>query len=136
MQELQSITQWKSEYSIGIEEIDFQHKYFLKLINRLSIKAKEDLSAFLISRHVNEIIKYADFHFQSEENLMLLTEYPDFDEHYNLHKDLLDEIAVFLYGFNKGNKTFDELINFLMKWFIDHTIEQDQKFAKYYNNKT
>ena len=26
---------WKSEYDLGIEDIDFQHHYFLNLINRL-----------------------------------------------------------------------------------------------------
>ncbi len=27
---------WKKDYDLGIEDIDFQHHYFLNLINRLS----------------------------------------------------------------------------------------------------
>ena len=36
---------WKKEYDLGIEDIDFQHHYFLNLINRLSEELKMTTSS-------------------------------------------------------------------------------------------
>jgi len=135
MEQKNIIPDWKKKYNIGLELIDHQHQYFLNLISRLSELLETDLSDYLITRLVNEILKYADFHFQSEENLMLIEEYPEFEKHKELHKDLIEEIGTFLYYFSKQEKQADELIGFLVKWFIDHTVEEDSKLGDYIKSK-
>ena len=68
------------DHKIGIEEVDLQHQYFLDLIKRLSVILNSNVSAHLDTRLINEIIKYAEFHFQSEENLMVINDYPDLEK--------------------------------------------------------
>lgn len=59
---------WKEIYSVGVEEIDQQHKDFLKLINRLNILQGKGDPPLLISRYLRELGAYAAYHFASEEN--------------------------------------------------------------------
>lgn len=135
MQQKNLIPEWKMKYNIGIELVDLQHQYFLNLIKRLSSLLNKDLSDHMITRLINEILKYAEFHFQSEENLMLIEEYPEFDKHTELHKDLIEEIGTFLYYYSHGEKQAEELIEFLTEWFMHHTVEEDLKFGDYLKGK-
>jgi len=130
------VPDWNKKYNIGIELVDLQHQYFLNLIKRLSKYLDHDLSKYMITRIINEILKYADFHFQSEENLMLIENYPEYEKHEELHKDLIEDIGTFLNYYSKGEKQPAELIEFLLKWFIDHTLEEDKKFGDYIRIKT
>lgn len=80
---------WKDEYETGVEEIDRQHKEFVKLINRLNIMHDAGNHSGYALRLMNEVGKYADYHFTSEENLMDLTKYPHLETQQKAHKDLL-----------------------------------------------
>jgi hemerythrin len=93
------------------------------------------MSKYLITRHINEILKYADFHFQSEENIMLLYDYPESKSHQELHKDLLDEVGSTLYYFEKGEKSISQITEILISWFLEHTTKEDIKFGEYINKK-
>jgi hypothetical protein len=42
-----------------------------------------------------EISKYAEYHFVSEENMMMILGYPERDAHHELHVHLLNEMQVF-----------------------------------------
>ncbi len=57
------IPDWENKFNIGIDEVDFQHKYFLQLIHRLKKDFHEDLCETMCKRQLNEVIKYAQFHF-------------------------------------------------------------------------
>jgi hemerythrin len=67
--------EWKDDYLTGIEEIDTQHKGFVKLINRLSIVQEFGNKKAIAVRLLNELGKYIEYHFASEENIMFLTKY-------------------------------------------------------------
>jgi hemerythrin len=126
-----SIPDWEKKYNIGIDLVDFQHQYFLKLIKRFSEHLDDDISDYMFDRLINEIIKYADFHFQSEENLMIIEGYPEYRNHQEIHKDLIEDIGTILYYYSEGEKETSELVEFLLKWFFDHTAGDDMKFGKY-----
>jgi len=125
------VPRWSKKYNINIPEIDFQHQYFLKLIQRLEKRFEIGMSSHLTYRHFNEILAYADFHFQSEENIMILYNYPDILIHQEQHKELLDEIGTTLYYYKLGKKSTAEIIQMLVHWFLDHTVEKDSKFGEF-----
>ena len=125
------IVGWKSEYNTGVDRIDFEHKIFLELLN--SFKKALDLGKDKeeINRIVVEIEKYAEFHFISEENLMQVFNYPDYENHKFLHLDLLEE-------FNSArNEQYDyeKFYEFLLNWFINHTVNEDIQIRKFVEEK-
>jgi hemerythrin len=120
---------WKSDFETGVEEIDLQHHYFAGLINRLSrLLSKTDDKAFE-ARLLNELIKYAQFHFVSEENLMYLLHYEGLQAHKNLHFDLLNALNAKIGMFQQDMIGSDEVVGFLQEWFVMHTLVEDKKLT-------
>ncbi len=128
---ISEIPDWEKKYEIGITEIDLQHQYFLKLIKRINNNITNKLSEELIPGFLDEIFYYGRFHFCCEENLMKLWKYPEFDEMKKIHDDLMNKISnkITLYRINKIN--IEDIISFLVEWFIIHAASEDKKLADF-----
>ena len=117
---------WQAQYETGIEEIDLQHRYFAALINRLSSElAACDDDAYR-RRLLDELAKYAAFHFASEENLMLKFGYPGFEQQRALHRKLIDQLS-----WRMQSKSYEDLFEFLIGWFVHHTVDEDHKIGDF-----
>lgn len=129
-----SLIVWNSIYETGIAEVDNEHKVFVSIIQRLEsgIAAQNKMQVMNI---VEELLKYADFHFTSEENIMIREEYPDYQWHKRIHERLLielrDKIHIMKYEFID----FDLLLNFVISWFKGHTTIEDKKIGEYIAQK-
>lgn len=117
---------WKADYATGIEEIDLQHRYFMSLINRLSSEFDGCEDESYRKKLLNELVKYASFHFVSEENLMIKFAYPDLERHRKLHLELIDKLS-----WQIQSKSYVALFEFLVDWFIRHTLEEDKRIGEF-----
>ena len=124
--------EWDNSYSVGNEEIDCEHKVFIKIIARFVELIKEKKS-YKFKRNVDELIKYAEFHFVSEENRMFDSDYPDLLNHKKEHEDLLASLKLMEMKLYTDKATVDEFVSFLVNWFLDHTAKTDLKMANYLN---
>lgn len=131
------IVKWRPEYEIGIEDIDFQHHFFLNLINRLASEIEESDNLYYRAALIEELNAYGRFHFLSEENMMLKAGYPEFTKHKALHFELLDQLSARgnMLSLNNSNKTAMEILDFLVDWFLQHTIIEDRLFSEYLQGK-
>ncbi|MCB1918395.1 MAG: hemerythrin family protein [Candidatus Competibacteraceae bacterium] len=128
--------EWKHDYELGIEDVDFQHHCFLNLINRLFYELEKTKDANYRNALINELSAYAKFHFISEENMMYRAGYPGLEEHQRIHCELIEKIS------NKESYFWVEqslhntrvLMNFLLNWFFHHTLNEDRLFANYLNS--
>lgn len=127
------IVEWRPEYEIGIEDIDLQHHFFLNLINRLGKEIEESKNLSYRAALIEELNAYGRFHFISEENMMLKAGYPKFTKHKALHLELLDQLSTRgnMLSLNNSNKAAPEILNFLIDWFLKHTMIEDRLFSKY-----
>ncbi|HRS19073.1 MAG TPA: hemerythrin domain-containing protein, partial [Bacteroidales bacterium] len=80
-----SLIVWNPTFETGIPEIDYEHKVFVSIIQRLesALQAKNKTQ---VINTIEELLKYADFHFTSEENIMIREEYPDYQWHKRIHE--------------------------------------------------
>lgn len=123
--------QWLPEYSVGIKSIDEQHKKFLALIS-ISINAINEQSEFSqISKVLDDLITYADYHFSTEEKYFKECNYENATEHMEKHQKFYQEIDALRkrYANDKVNVSF-ELIDYLEDWLIDHINDTDQEYVK------
>lgn len=122
---------WQEEYETGIDEIDFQHQYFLKLIRRIKRLLQDTHDLKCQTALIAELNAYARFHFISEENLMTLYGYPDIDSHKNHHYNIIQELSIKQANLDVFQTQMDieKLIQFLVTWFIDHTTGVDKEFS-------
>ena len=122
--------EWQKDFETGNEYVDLQHRYFVDLIKRVSMNFKESDDDAYKERLINELRKYAEFHFTSEENIATSCNLPGVSAHHQRHQELLEEFNYIAEDLNKGKKTVDEFIAFLTHWFIGHTIYEDKKLFR------
>lgn len=122
---------WDSKFEIGNERIDSEHRIFLGLIRQLSIEPDRTSFGSRFERTLREVLKYAEFHFVSEENIMIDAGYPQLDEHRRSHAMLLAELADKIHIFRAGRETPDAIVSFLFQWFAMHTSREDRRIAEF-----
>lgn len=125
--------EWNASYVLGVEDIDFQHRYFANLINRLA----EELATCDDDPHrralLNELNAYAAFHFISEENMMRRAGFPLLEQHRRHHRELIDELSARegLLLLRNSPQAADDVMQFLIAWFTAHTTGEDRRFADF-----
>ncbi len=117
---------WSADYDTGIEEVDLQHRYFVVLINRLHKELLTSQDELYCSALIEELFKYAMFHFLSEENIMFKIGYPDLEEHRKRHFDLLDKLSL-----RASQRHNEELLEFLVEWFFHHVQQDDHLIGEF-----
>jgi hemerythrin len=118
---------WVSEFEIGNELVDLQHRYFLGLLNRIEKSFRETTDDNYKRRLINELQKYADFHFISEENIAISCGITGVSDHHELHVELLEKLSQYAENLDNGLKTIDEFLEFITDWFLVHTQHEDRK---------
>ena len=63
--------EWKEQFSVGRELMDWQHKTIIKLINKLIEAKNQDCEPEVISDAFSELTEYTNEHFGNEERLPL-----------------------------------------------------------------
>ena len=119
--------EWKSEYRIGLYDIDEEHKTIIDCVSHIEqAMAKRDQQA--ANAAVARLVHLVRVHFMLEENLMRIHGYPRIEEHADHHKH-------FLAGLNALEKrllstdAFQDGIECLREWWITHMQEHDKSIA-------
>ncbi len=122
---------WKKEFELGIPTIDQQHKTLLDIGNRISSLIQEheegDDNYEDIFNVVEELKSYTIYHFDTEEELLVKHDYPDYDNHKKEHDDFINYIeSVDLAAVDDAQKQFlTELLEKLIKWVFNHILNTD-----------
>lgn len=128
--------EWSKKFFTGNKEVDLQHQYFVELINRIIWEILEHNDVVYHNMLMEELVMYANFHFKSEENILYKLGYPDLSEHKKLHMELIDNLSAKILASPKMSNVSLELVDFLVKWFVNHTVFVDiQCFEKHSFNK-
>ena len=125
------IVSWKESYSVGNKQIDHEHMIFIDIIGRVHEAVIKRKSLDDVKRIMDELEKYASFHFISEENIMIDSAFPDVAEHKKEHEKLLNTLDGKLKEIISGEEQPTTLVSFLIDWFVYHTTSMDLKLAKH-----
>ncbi|MCK9606135.1 MAG: hemerythrin [Methylomonas sp.] len=122
---------WDKRFEVGHLRIDHEHQVFLDLIRSVSLASEAEEPKAWCMRLLNEVRKYADFHFFSEENIMLRNGYPDYPEHQQKHTELLTLLDDRIHAYAIDRINLEAVVVFMFDWFAMHTTKLDKKFGKY-----
>jgi hemerythrin len=133
---MKNLVEWSEELSVGIEEIDEQHKIIVGLVNRLYEGIIHQSDAALIQSILDELVQYTIVHFAVEESLMRIFDYPHYDEHKHAHQELTKHVMDLQKKFRLGKVSINmELLSFLRKWVTTHILGDDKKYTPYFLEK-
>lgn len=129
------MTQWRSEYSLGIDEIDGQHKVLINCIASLekSIEDSDEKQRWAAIHYaIIQLSDYTRIHFTVEESVMRVLGYPELDAHIAQH----GEFVAYLKEMERKSITHDvredEIVSFLRKWLLNHIMVDDKNYAAYF----
>lgn len=122
---------WDDKFEVGHQRIDNEHRVFVDLIRTASCEGERHCPKEKGMRILLEVQKYAEFHFISEENIMLDVGYPDYREHRDEHQGLLRRLEEEAHRYYCDEIGLDGLANFMFEWFALHTTAADKKLTQY-----
>ncbi|MFO7831548.1 MAG: bacteriohemerythrin [Desulfuromonadaceae bacterium] len=124
---------WNDKISIGIQEIDEQHKQLVELINRLydAMVQGEDRQQ-TANEILNELMQYTIVHFAVEESLFRIFDYPEYEAHRAQHQELREQVIDINTRAQGGERMITpELLFFLRKWITNHIMVEDRAYAPF-----
>ena len=121
--------EWSYALSIGIPEIDDQHRAFVGLLNRLDALSRCGASRRELREILAEVVGYAERHFIDEERQMRLAGYPLVAEHTAKHDAAAAKVHDLLIRDADEIELYRFLGNFLKAWLVAHIMADDKVFG-------
>ncbi|MCP5161263.1 MAG: hemerythrin family protein [Hahellaceae bacterium] len=89
-----AIFEWKPQYSVGVPELDEQHKVLVRLINELDELLASRFDLVKAQALFRELVDYTIYHFATEERLMVRFQYDEagYQAHIRQHRQFEQEI--------------------------------------------
>ncbi len=122
--------EWKDEYSMGILEIDNQHRLLLRSISVIEESIRLNQGWSNTHYAILELIQLARMHFSFEEALMRMFAYPRMDTHQDEHQHFFTRLdGIERQSLRKSAEA--EMIDFLKSWLTKHILVSDRDYAKH-----
>lgn len=121
---------WREEYSIGIIEIDDQHKELIKRFKLVADAVTNRQGWSELHFAILGILRYAEFHFQFEEALMRLYGFPQIESHIQEHRRILQAAEAFI-DESLRKVAPDDVAQFYQDWLATHIQNDDRHYAEH-----
>jgi len=122
--------EWTDDLSVGVVEIDAQHKKEVELVNSLAENMADRDKAGQI---LDEMIEHTKLHFATEERYFDEFGYENSEEHKEIHKTFLGQAAQLAEDFKGGKDLEEGQLKFVADWLVDHITQTDKKYTKCFN---
>ena len=130
--------EWDDSLSVGIELIDEQHKVWIERLNSLSAAIESHQEVQHISKTLDFMVDYVEFHFATEESHMVAQNYPALAQHKAKHaefRNALTELVRELQEDGATHRLGESINNFQISWLKNHIREIDRQFGTFLKEK-
>ncbi|MCP5159998.1 MAG: hemerythrin family protein [Gammaproteobacteria bacterium] len=125
--------EWSNTLSVGIEEIDAQHKVLVDLLNQVHEAIQQRQGVEATNKIVERLSEYTRIHFAVEESLMRILHYPEYERHKEEHDQLIEQLNGLRAKLEEGKGSISfELAHFLKVWLTKHIMEGDKRYSPYF----
>ena len=123
--------EWNEEMSVGIDEIDIDHKKILSIIASIIEAIDTNSNAETIESYFSELALCTTAHFKQEEALMETLAFSDFMEHQKGHQAFLNKLPELKNKLLYSNdvEAAEEVSQFLYDWVIEHILISDMDYV-------
>ena len=129
-----SLLAWNDLFSVGVQEIDSQHKKLLAIANRLNDAMRHNQERETLAEILNDLRGYTETHFAFEERLMDQHAYILSAQHKLEHQKLVQIVVEFQGKFNRGDADLtSEMMILLRDWLSRHIMNSDKSFGRALN---
>ena len=130
------LLKWKPEFATDNGIIDDDHKEIIGHINTVIAALVSGVTAGQIAPMIDALLETAARHFEREEHLQALLNFPDCASHREEHRLLLHHVARMgdaLRGLSPDHPPENpaELKAMLYKWMLNHFMQSDLKMQSH-----
>ena len=123
---------WKNNYSVGVLELDQQHRRLIEIINELHSTMAAGNDRARLQKVMEQLTEYTIYHFRFEESLMQRHGYPNLAEHKRVHAAMEQRVAEFAQAISVTTGSYSiQLLDFLKQWLTRHILETDMKYKPF-----
>lgn len=132
--------EWKDKYSCGIKRIDDEHKKLFEIGQSIyNLVKDEDRVSYIddvddILDNIEKLRDYTVYHFDDEEKLMQLYEYPGYKAQKLVHDKFIDTIENLDLEKIEENPREEviKILDFIYNWISNHILGMDLKLREYF----
>ncbi len=124
----------RSQYLLGVREMDAQHSDLIKLIDDLHAAMTGAAEKEIVFEIVKRVVAHTRHHFQTEEALMSQSRFPERGNHHIEHVTLMKKTEQLRRRIRAGNMAVAlEIHDDLSKWIRHHILSADQRLEDFLN---
>ena len=121
---------WNESYSVGVSELDEQHKKLIHMINEMHYAMNNDKGQEAISTIVEQMYDYMELHFSTEEGYLEQHGYLGLMAHQQEHEEFRSKARDLRERVNNGEFVLSfEIVQFLSDWLQKHIMVVDMKYT-------
>lgn len=128
---------WSDAMLTGVADIDRQHRILVDTLNEAKARLSDKADDPLFDQLTRDLLAYAIYHFDTEEQLMLQHGYrqasPEQEAHHlTQHRHFSERVVALRAAASDGETdTRDALISFLTDWLINHILTTDRRLGEF-----
>lgn len=131
-----ALLSWSDDYLIGNDTIDGEHRELFRLINDFHSRWSERQERRDIAQVLNQLVQYAEQHFQDEEAIMAAAGYPGLGDHQEVHERLFETIFRLHQEYAENNlRLVQDTMKFMRNWLVEHIVNNDYDFRDFLARK-
>jgi hemerythrin len=123
---------WSKILSVGVDEIDEDHRKLLNIFNILNHAVFDGESPEYLAAVLEELINCTVWHFSHEERLMLKYYFDGAEDHKAVHQELIKSARELQQKILQGDQPIaEEHLVFLERWLTEHILTADQRLGAF-----
>lgn len=124
---------WSDSLSVGVPEIDQEHRQFVARVNELNKAIVECRDKPTVERLLDLMLMEATHHFWHEQRLLAQWNYPQRSAHATKHAQLTAQIERIMKEFEQADVSFTWALKGLhiKQLLVDHLLQEDMKYRDF-----
>ena len=124
---------WNDALTVGVPEIDEEHRKFIARVNELNQAIVECKDKPAVERLLDLMLMEATHHFWHEQRLLADWKYPDRAVHAAKHAHLTEQFDRLMKEFEQADVSFTWALKGLhiKQLLIDHLLKEDMKYRDF-----
>ena len=130
-----SLMTWTSVMSVGVPELDEDHRVLIRIINQLAENKENNDQSGVLRQSLYSLLRYAEFHFAREEKVLTACHFPGMTHHKQEHRNFTDHMQKLARSMDEdelpaAEVISEDLLTYLKDWLNHHILIEDMSYRK------
>ncbi len=124
---------WNDTFSVGVAEMDAQHRKLFILINQLDEchAARDEATSAKFHDVLSGMFDYTQVHFKAEEDYLQRIGYPQLPAHEKEHAAFVEKMTTYSISALHGVLDCEGSYHYMREWLLSHILKSDMQYRRF-----